>query len=231
MMSVLQYARRAHPKKLIHLASDEIFGPASDGVAHTEKDRFNPSSPYSASKAAQTCYAMSWWRTYQTPVMTVCPANMFAERQSPEKFLPLCISKIVKGEIIKIHGLAGRIGRRTYMHARNISDAILFLLNNVEPSKYNPLSEETQSMEMFNIFGKDEFSNLEIAQKIAKIIDKPLKYELVSFQEVRPGHDFLYRCNDDKIRNLGWREPVAFEESLERMVKWTIRPENSIWLK
>ena len=110
-----------------------------------------------------------------------------------------------------------RAGSRFYIHARNIADAVLFLLNRGEVG------------EKYNVVGEQEVDNLEMAQMIANIMNRPLDYEMVDFHSDRPGHDLRYSLSGDKMHKLGWRLPVGFEESLRKTVEWTI--ENQNWLE
>jgi dTDP-glucose 4,6-dehydratase len=107
-------------------------------------------------------------------------------------------------------------GTRFYIHARNIAQAVLFLINNGSIG------------ESYNLTGEKEVSNLEIAQIIAKCLNKELKYNMVDFHSSRPGHDLRYGLDGTKIKSLGWKDPVDFETSLSKTVMWTL--ENQKWL-
>lgn len=222
-----EYCRATKPKKLIQCSTDEVFGPAVNNYSHKEWEVFRPSNPYSASKASQNAILYSYWRTFGVPVMYTHCMNMISERQDPEKFVPMCIGKIYRGETVTIHGSESAVGSRKYIHSRNLADAWLFLLKNVEPVFYQDV-DELQDPAAFNIAGQKQMTNLEVAQMIANILGKELKYEFVDFHSVRPGHDRAYSLDSSKIRALGWQEPVSFEESLQKMVEWTLR--NKEWM-
>src|SRR5690606_28566628 len=123
--------------------------------------------------------------------------NNFGEMQDTEKYTAQLISKINKGETVTVHSSFGKIGSRFYMHARNHADAILFLLNNVNPQKYNG---SQQLPERYNVCGDEEIDNLELACIVADILDKELKYELVDYHTTNPGHDLRYGLDGSKLK-------------------------------
>lgn len=154
--------------------------------------------------------------------------NIFGERQDREKFIPMTIAKICKGEIVTIHGSENNIGSRFYLHARNQSDALLFIMRNVKPTMYYDNINEIIKPDRFNIVGDIELNNLELAQMIADILRKPLHYKLEDFHHTRPGHDRRYALDGSKLKNLGWIAPVSFHKSLEKTVLWTV--EHPEWM-
>lgn len=217
--NLLEYAKTAQPEMFYYFSTDEVFGPAPDGVAYKEWDRYNSGNPYSASKAGAEEMCLAYRNTYKIPIRITHCMNVFGERQHPEKFVPMCINKVLKGETISVHSNKEktRAGSRFYIHARNVASAVGFLN-----------TKETDEIK-FNIVGEREVSNLEMAQTIAKILDKPLHYEMVDFHSSRPGHDLRYALDGELMKTLGWEYPMSFEESLSRMVHWTLKhPE---WLK
>jgi len=217
--NLLDWARIAKPEKIIHISTDEVYGPAPKGTAHREwVDQYLPSNPYSASKAAQESIVFSYWRTYALPIMITNTMNLIGEMQDPEKFIPMTMRKIMAGETVSIHGsLEGEIGSRFYLHARNQADALLHLLNTDFP-----LYGDAQKPEKFHVVGEREISNLDLAQMIADFMGKPLKYEIVDFHTSRPGHDLRYALNGDKIAATGWKAPISLEQSLKRTVEWNL---------
>ena len=144
--------------------------------------------------------------------------NAFGERQHVEKFIPLCIKKIRNNEKIYIHSYPiKKSGTRYYIHGRNISAAVLFLIKN------GTIGEK------YNISGEKEVSNLEMAELIAKYMNKELIYEMVDFHSDRPGHDLRYGLDGSKLFNMGFKLPLDFNKSLEKVVHWTL--ENKKWLE
>lgn len=227
-LTMLEYARKARPEKYIQVSTDEVYGPALDGHNHKEWESHLPSNPYSASKAAQVDLAISYWRTFGVPLIITETMNLIGERQDQEKFIPMLIKKIKNRETVIIHGAKRNIGSRFYLHARNQADGLLFLLKNKKPTVYKDSDIEIIKPDRFNIVGELELNNLELAQMVADIMGKRLKYKLEDFHKTRPGHDRRYALDGSKMAALGWKPPVPFKESLERLVNWTLK--NSEWL-
>jgi len=220
-LSILEFARQCkNLKGFLAFSTDEVYGQAQPGENHKEWDPIVPSNPYSASKAAQEAIAISYWRTYSLPLIITNTMNIFGERQDKEKFIPLCIDKINKGEEIQIHGYPDgkTAGSRFYIHARNVADAINYIMDNVKPLMY----PEFTKPERFNIVGEIEMDNLSLAKMIAKIEGKPLKYKIVSFHATRPGHDCRYALDGSKLLTRGWKPKVTFKDSLKRVVEFQL---------
>jgi len=226
MLNMLEYAREVKPKKFIQFSTDEVHGCAPEGVDYKEGDRFNAGNPYSASKACQEVICQAYANTYEIPIVITNGMNFIGERQHKEKFVPICIRKILAGEPVQIHSNAEmtKAGTRFYIHCRNSAEAILFILKETTET----LNKIDASKGKFNIVGERETDNLELANMIAKILGKELKYELVNFHQSRPGHDLRYALNGDKLKSLGFKYPKTLEESLEKTIKWYI--DNPRWL-
>lgn len=217
---ILEWARTLKNLEIFfNFSTDEVFGPALDNTMYLEWDRHKPGNPYSASKSAAENICVAYENTYKIPLMTVNVMNAFGERQHVEKFIPLCIKRIKNGEKIHIHAYPDKIksGTRFYIHAQNIANAVLFLIKNGKIG------------EKYNISGEQEVSNLELAQMIARIMDKPLNYEMVDFHSDRPGHDLRYGLDGNKLYQLGWNPNFNFEKSLIKTVQWTLK--NPEWLE
>jgi dTDP-glucose 4,6-dehydratase len=220
---LLEYARilttRGCLKKFFYFSTDEVYGPAFNGIGYKETDRHNPTNPYSSSKSAGEQFCVAYRNTYKVPIVMVNVMNAFGERQHVEKFIPKCVKYIIEGRKLFIHadGTCSVPGSRFYIHARNISSAVLFLI------------EKGKVGELYHITGEKEVNNLEMAQFIAKELGKELIYELVNFHGDRPGHDLSYNLNGEKLFSLGFKLPVNFEESLRKTVRWTI--EHPKWLE
>lgn len=222
-VSILEYTRKLQRrgcdlKAFFYFSTDEVFGPALGTTMFEEWDRHKPTNPYSSSKSAAENICISYQNTYNVPLMIVNVMNAFGERQHPEKFIPKCISKVLKGEKVHIHSYPDkkRAGTRFYIHARNIAAAVQFLLKNGSIG------------EKYNITGEKEVDNLELAQFIAHVCKKPLNYEMVNFHASRPGHDLRYGLSGSKMAAMGWELPLGFEESLKKTIEWSI--ENQRWL-
>jgi len=217
-LTMFEWARVARPRVFFQISTDEVYGPAADGERHAEWSPILPSNPYAASKAAQEAIAISYWRSYGVPVVLTNTMNNFGERQDPEKYLPKTIRAVLHGHTLTVHGTPGHIGSRFYLHARNHADALLWLSR--RPAKAYPAAKRP---DRYNIVGEREVDNLQLAQIVADILDKPLRYELVDFHSARPGHDRRYALDGRKIEELGWRPPVPLERALERTIRWYLK--------
>ena len=216
--NILDFARITGCAKFLNFSTDEVFGPAPVGVAYAEDDRYNAGNPYAATKAGAVQLGLSFHNTYKLPVITTHTMNVIGTRQLPEKMVPMTISKVASGHEMTIHADQTRTkpGSRFYIDAQNVADAVLFLLDTGVPG------------EKYNIVGEREMDNLELAQRIAAAVGKPLKYKLVDFHSQRPGHDLRYALDGYKLAQMGWKPPCAIEQSIERIVSWTLA--NPHWL-
>jgi dTDP-glucose 4,6-dehydratase len=219
---LLEFARELKSlKKFINFSTDEAYGDAPPGIVYREDDRLNPKNPYAATKCAGEMLVNAYINTYGVPAITTYSMNVFGERQHPEKYVPLCINKILKGEELEIHYniKTGKPGSRFWIHARNSSNAVLYLL------------EKGIVGERYNIAPPDELDNLEIAQLISRLLKKPLKYKMVDWHSTRPGHDPRYALDGSKLARLGWVMPMDFESSFAKTVEWCVKDENKHWLE
>lgn len=220
VLNMLEFARVVEPEAFIQISTDEVYGPCPEGHLFEEWSTILPSNPYSASKAAQESIAISYWRSYGVPLIITNTMNNFGEMQDVEKFIPLLIKNVNKGDQVSIHGSIGNVGSRFYLHARNHADALIFLLKREPPSVYS--AGDHIRPDRYNVVGEVEMDNLDLALRIARILDKDLNYVLEDFHMTRPGHDRRYALDGRKLASLGWKPPVDFQESLEHTVAWTI---------
>ena len=224
VLNMLEYAREAKPEVFIQISTDEVYGPTTgknDG--YKEWDSKIPSNPYAASKSCQEELAIAWWRAYGVPLIITNTMNNFGEMQQSSKY-PVMIQKaIAKGEELTIHGDdEGNIGSRSYIHSQNFANALIFLIKNTKPHLHVP--GQVDKPDRYHIAGDKQVDNLELAQLIAKLMGKEdLKYKLVDFHKTRSGHDKHYGLNDEKIRSLGWKSPVDFENSLKNTIDWQMK--------
>ena len=226
--NILNFARSLDAlERFIYFSTDEVFGPAKKGIFFKENDRYNSTNPYSASKAGAEELVVAFQNTYGLPSYITHTMNVFGERQSPEKYIPMVIQKVRDNQKVFVHSdsLKKIAGSRHYIHAQDVSDALLFLMN----FSYDKiqLMENDINCHKFNIVGKDEIDNLSLAQFVAKIQGKELKYEMVDFHSSRPGHDLRYALDGDKMKQMGWMPQSAFDR-LESVVCWSLR--NPQWL-
>lgn len=222
-MHVLDFARELHQEGSLecfyYFSTDEVFGPAPAGVSYKEDDAHNPTNPYAATKSGGEMLVKAYRNTYQLPAIITRSMNIFGERQHPEKFIPKVINKVLAGDTVYIHANADKTkaGSRFYIHARNVADGYLHLLD------HGVVGED------YHITGEEEVDNLTLAQMIAEIMGKPLKYDMVDFHSSRPGHDLRYALDGSKIAESGWELPRAFKQSLEKTVRWML--EHPEWLE
>ena len=211
---LLEYARMHTPnlKVFLNFSTDEVFGPAVKERIFKENDRHNPCNPYSASKSAAEHICNAYCVTYNVPVITTHTMNVYGIRQNKEKFIPLLIEKLTNDEEISVHvDKEGTIGARKYLHVKDVSEAVLFLL------KSGTIGEK------YNISSDEEIDNLSLAQEIAKIVNKKLVYKLENPTKTRGVNDIRYSISGEKMRKLGWRPTLSIEEGLKEIVDWYTR--------
>lgn len=217
-VNMLEVARIVKPKTFIQISTDEVYGPMYDDKAYKEWDPEVPSNPYSASKAAQEMIAISYWRTYGVPVVVTNTMNNIGEMQDIEKFLPTLVDTISKGKIVKVHAVGNDIGSRFYLHARNHANALLYIIENLPAHAYDPLKGHIKP-DRYHVVGDTQLSNLELARRVAEVLNRPLKYKFVDSHTIRPGHDLHYGLDGSKLHTLGWQPPMSFEEGLRLTVQ------------
>jgi dTDP-glucose 4,6-dehydratase len=227
VLNMLELAREIKPKVFLQVSTDEVYGPAHGDHRHKEWETIAPSNPYSASKAAQEAAVFTWWRAYGVPVIITNTMNIVGERQDSEKFVPMTLKKILNDEVVTIHALrrdaSWIVGSRYYLHARNQADACLFLLEHFEKDFPFYTYQQNEKPPRYHVVGDYEVNNLVLAQAIAVSAGRELRYEFMDAHSARPGHDLRYALDGSKIVALGWKPPVPFWESLDRLVKWTIQ--------
>jgi dTDP-glucose 4,6-dehydratase len=226
--NLLNYARTLkNLERFVYFSTDEVFGPAPNGVFYKERDRYNSTNPYSASKAAAEEICVAYENTYNLPIYITHTMNVFGERQHPEKFIPSCIRKIRDGDTITIHSNKEKTiaGSRHYIHAGDVADGLFFILNykgNLE------IEDKGAKCPKFNLVGKEETNNLDVAKTIAEIQNKKLKYEMIDFHSSRPGHDLRYALSGEYMKQLGWEPRLSFSQGIKQVVEWSLK--NKEWL-
>lgn len=217
--NVLDLARDIGCSRFVQFSTDEVFGPAPTGVQYLEDDRYRSGNPYAATKAGAEELAMSYHNTYGLPVLVTHTMNVIGPMQHPEKFVPMTIAKVQRGELVTIHAdrACTTPGSRFYIHAEDVSAALVFMLEHGTPG------------EKYNIVGQREVDNLELATIIAKEVGAPLYHELVNFHQSRPGHDLRYALDGGKMAALGWAPRYPIDRAIKNIVAWTrAHPEWSI---
>jgi len=216
--NILDFARKVGCAKFINFSTDEVFGPAPFGVRYKENDRYNAGNPYAATKAGAAQLGVSYHNTYGLPVITTHTMNVIGPRQHPEKYVPMTVAKVRDGDLVTIHADKSRTkaGSRFYIDARDVADAVLFLLS------------EGKAGEKYNIVGERETDNLELAKMIAKAVGRPLLYDMVDFHSQRPGHDLRYALDGSKMAEMGWEPRTPIDSRVGEIVDWTLS--NPHWL-
>ena len=191
-------------KRMIQISTDEVFGSLSNETA-TEESKFNPSSPYAATKAAAELLINSYFTTFNSDVIITRCTNNYGPRQFAEKLVPKTIILAYHNKKIPIYGNGKNI--RDWIYVDDHCDAVLSALHH------------GKSGESYNISANNEIDNLAIVRKILEIMNKP--ETLIEFVEDRPGHDLRYSLDSTKISDqLGWKIKSSFGEGLEKTVQW-----------
>ena len=204
---------KKYKKKFVQVSTDEVFGSIEKGSTN-EFTRFNPSSPYSATKAGAELLINAYFVTYGCDCVITRCTNNYGPRQFPEKLIPKIILLAEQDKKIPIYGTGANI--RDWIYVDDHCDAVFKVLNN------------GKSGESYNISANNEINNITIVQKILSLMNK--SEDLIEYVEDRPGHDFRYSMDSSKIRKeLGWNNIMNFDEGLEKTVNWYIS--NKEWWK
>lgn len=204
-----------------HVSTDEVYGDLSiDDPAFEETTPYDPSSPYSASKASSDHLVRAWFRTFKLPIVITNCSNNYGPYQFPEKLIPVVILKALRGDSIPVYGTGDNV--RDWLYVDDHSDALLCVL------------EKGKIGETYNIGGNNERTNLELVKTICQLMDKMapkpnMKHEdLITFVKDRPGHDRRYAINASKIeRELGWAPSISWDHGFEKTISWYL--ENEWW--
>ncbi len=208
--------------KILIFSTDEVFGAAPDGVSFDENAPLRPSNPYAAAKAGEEMMAFSFAHAFDMPIIISRSSNIIGELQDLEKFIPKTIKAILNDEVVILHGKnADDQSSRSWIHARNVADACLFLLENGQPKEF------------YNIGGQEE-TVLQIAQWIGQAIGgdyENFTFKFLDYHDARPGHDKRYALDGSKLAKLGWKPPIDLEKSLKKTVKWTLKYDSNFQTK
>ncbi|MDR2066070.1 MAG: dTDP-glucose 4,6-dehydratase [Prevotellaceae bacterium] len=226
-LSLLQAAKECwkenYSDKLFHhISTDEVYGALQfDETLFTEQTKYNPHSPYSASKAGSDHFVRAFHNTYGLPVVITNCSNNYGPYQFPEKLIPLFINNICNNKPLPVYGKGENVRDWLYVidHARAID--LIF--------------HKGRTGETYNIGGFNEWKNIDLIKVIIKTVDKFLgraegeSEKLITYVTDRAGHDLRYAIDSSKLKNeLGWQPSLQFEEGIEKTVKWYL--ENRQWL-
>ena len=225
-ITLLEAARKAwrgeyEGKRFHHISTDEVYGALPlDGGRFTEETRYDPHSPYSASKASSDHFVRAYHDTYGMPTVITNCSNNYGERQYPEKLIPLFIYNIVNRRKLPVYGTGSNVRDWLYVkdHARAI-DAVF---------------HRAKSGQTYNIGGSNEWTNIDLVRELIRVVDSEMgnpeghSNELITYVEDRAGHDLRYAIDSAKIeREIGWRAETPFAEGLRATVRWYL--DNREW--
>lgn len=188
MLEALEDARQRPLKLFVHFSTVEVY---------------NVSNPYSASKLAQEALATAYSKTYGIPLVITTTNNIIGADQKGDKFVPRLVHQIKNGDEVQIYTDNGSMGYRIYNPVANVVDALDFIIRMENPAP------------KYHIGGGQELTNLEIAQKIAELLGKPLKYKLVEANTVRPGYTRHLIADGARLEDFGWKPPQTLDEGLK----------------
>ncbi len=196
-------AARKFDSGFVQISTDEVYGSISEG-SFFETSALSPSSPYSASKAGAELLAVSYFKTYNLPVLITRSSNNFGPYQHPEKLIPLFITNAIENKDLPVYGDGRQV--RDWLFVEDNCDAILSVI------------DKGKNGEIYNIGGGNEFANIEITNKILSLLKKPKS--LIRFVKDRPGHDSRYSVDCSKISQLGWKPAHDFEMAMSKTIQW-----------
>lgn len=207
--------------RFLHISTDEVFGELGDEGKFSETTPYDPSSPYSASKASSDHLVRAWHRTYGLPVLITNCSNNYGPYQYPEKLIPLLTLNALSSKALPVYGEGLQV--RDWLHVEDHAEALLTVLSHGRVG------------ESYNIGGDSERRNIDVVKALCNTLDQLCPRDIGSYSEQitfvddRPGHDFRYAINAEKIINeLGWRPKHSFESGLSETVSWYLNQQD--WL-
>ena len=212
---------RAKAFRFLHVSTDEVYGTLGETGKFTETTRYQPNSPYSASKAGSDHLVRAYFHTYGMPVLTTNCSNNYGPYQFPEKLIPLMIQHALQGKPLPVYGQGSNV--RDWLYVEDHCSAIETVLAKGTPG------------EVYNIGGNNEKTKLEVVNTICQIMDelrpdsphRPHK-NLITFVKDRPGHDLRYAIDASKIQTeLGWSPKETFDSGIRKTIQWYL--DNSEW--
>ncbi len=206
-----------------HISTDEVFGSLGDEGLFTETSPYEPSSPYSASKAASDHLVRAWFETYGLPVVLSNCSNNYGPYQYPEKLIPVIIGKVLKNLPIPVYGSGKNV--RDWLYVDDHARALVHIMNNGEKGR------------SYNVGGNEERNNIEVVEAVCAILDdlrpavnKQPYADLIEHVADRPGHDFRYAIDASRIKEeLGWEHQESFDSGMRKTVEWYL--DNQTWVE
>lgn len=209
--------------RFLHVSTDEVYGSLNTGASpFDESSRYEPNSPYSASKAASDHLVRAYYHTYGLPVLTTNCSNNYGPYHFPEKLIPLCIHNALAGKPLPIYGDGQQV--RDWLYVKDHCSAIMRVV------------DDGAVGETYNIGGWNEMPNLDVVKALCCILDELRPRgdgrsfaEQITFVKDRPGHDRRYAIDAGKIeKELGWRPVETFQTGLRKTVQWFL--DNQSWV-
>lgn len=209
-------------KRFYHISTDEVYGALrSDGTYFTESTKYDPHSPYSASKASSDHFVRAYHDTYGMPTIVTNCSNNYGPYQFPEKLIPLFINNIRQGKPLPVYGKGENV--RDWLYVEDHARAIDLIFH------------KGKIADTYNIGGFNEWKNIDLIKVIIKTVDRLLgnaegiSEHLITYVTDRAGHDLRYAIDSTKLKKeLGWKPSLQFEEGIERTVRWYL--DNQEWM-
>ena len=202
--NVIEACKINKVKKIIHISTDEVYGEIYKG-SFKENSRFNPSNPYSSSKAAAEMIVNGYKYSYKLPIIIVRANNIFGTRQHPEKLIASCCSNLIKGKKIFLHGSGSQ--KRSFLFVEDFCRAIYKIIIR---GKLN---------DVYNIGSKFEYKNIDVVKLILRKFNKNFKKNVVKIKDT-PFNDFRYSIDFKKIKKLSWKPKYKLEDKIDDIVQW-----------
>jgi dTDP-glucose 4,6-dehydratase len=205
--------------RFLHVSTDEVYGSLGDEGLFEETTPYDPSSPYSASKAASDHLAKAWHRTYGMPIVVSNCSNNYGPYHFPEKLIPLTILNALDGKELPVYGKGENI--RDWLYVEDHARALDLIV------------EKGRAGETYNVGGRNERQNIEVVRRICQVLDRLVptdtpRESLIRFVTDRPGHDVRYAIDATKLETeLGWRAQEDFDSGIEKTVQWYL--DNAWW--
>jgi len=217
-----QWAGNFSNKRFYHVSTDEVYGALGEAGFFTEETRYEPNSPYSASKASSDHFVRAYGETYHLPVIITNCSNNYGPNHFPEKLIPLFINNIIHKKSLPVYG--DGLYTRDWLFVKDHAIAIDLVFH------------KGKDLETYNIGGFNEWKNIDLVKLLCKLMDEKsgnaagTSEQLITYVKDRPGHDRRYAIDASKInKELGWKPSVTFEEGLSQTIDWYLK--NTEWLK
>jgi len=211
--TLLEAVKKYKTERMIQISTDEVYGSTKDGK-FSEETPFDPSSPYSASKASADHMCSAYFKTFNTQVIIIHSCNFFGPNQYPEKLIPLFITNLLEGKKVPVYGKGDQV--REWIFTEDFCNAVDILLHNGKTG------------ETYNIGSGIRLKNIEITKKMLSLLGKDSSY--IEYVKDRPGHDFRYAINSNKFRmEFNYESKYTFDDALKITVEWY--KNNESWWK